>query len=125
MAKFNPDFWEIYLETQSWDRVAREDGLWFESEQDAAARARYGQRAKRLWPRVRQLVDEVLTERQREVVILHFLEEFNQRQIAARRGLSQQSVSEHLYGKARGDRRLGGALRKLRKAGARRGIDWE
>ena len=69
--------------------------------------------------------DEVLTERQREVVLLHFVHELNQRQIACRLGMSQQSVSEHLYGRAQGDRRVGGALRKLRKACAKRGIRWE
>lgn len=125
MSKFNPDFWEATLEAESWDRIAREDALWYESAQDGEARARSSRRADELWPRVRELIDEVLTERQREVVLLHFLGELNQRQIAERLGLSQQSVSEHLYGKAQGDRRVGGALRKLRKVCARRGIRWE
>jgi len=124
MAKFNPDFWEVTLEAESWNRIAREDALWYESEQDGQARAHSRERAEHVWPRIRELIDEVLTERQREVVLLHFLEELNQRQIAERLGLSQQSVSEHLYGKAQGDRRVGGALRKLRKACARRGIRW-
>ena len=125
MAKFNPDFWEVTLEAQGWDRIAAEDGLWYETVQDGEARAHFSQRAGELWPRVRQLIDEVLTERQREVVLLHYLEELNQRQIAERLDLSQQSVSERLYGKAQGDRRVGGALAKLRKACARKGIRWD
>jgi RNA polymerase sigma factor (sigma-70 family) len=125
MAKFNPDFWEVTLAAESWDRLAREDALWYESGQDSEARARFCERAEELWPRIRELIDEVLTERQREVVLLYYLEELNQRQIAERLGLSQQSVSEHLYGKAQKDRRVGGALRKLRKACAKRGIRWE
>lgn len=124
MAKFNPDFWEVTLEAESWNRIAREDALWYESDWDSEARARFCQRAEDLWPRIRELIHEVLTERQREVVLLHFFEELNQRQIAEKLGLSQQSVSEHLYGKALGDRRVGGALRKLRKACARQGIRW-
>lgn len=61
-------------------------------------------------------------DRQREVVLLYFIEELNQRQIAERLGIAQQSVSEHLYGKIRNGRAVGGALRKLRKACATQGL---
>jgi len=125
MAKFNPDFWEVTLEAETWGRIAREDALWYETAQDGEDRARFSQRAEELWPRIRELIDEVLTERQREVVLLHYLHELNQRQIAERLGLSQQSVSERLYGKVQGERRVGGALGKLRKACAKRGIRWD
>ena len=67
---------------------------------------------------------EVLTERQREVVTLYFFGELNQRQIAVQLGVSQQAVSEHLYGKMRNGRAVSGALRKLRKACAKRGVQW-
>jgi len=125
MARFNPDFWEVTLEAQGWDRIAREDALWYESDEDGEARARFRHRAEELWPRIRELIDEVLTARQREVVLLHYFEELNQREIAERLGLSQQSVSERLCGKAQGCRRVGGALGKLRKACAKRGIRWD
>ena len=74
---------------------------------------------------VEQLVRELLTDKQREVVLLYFFEELNQRQIAERLGISQQSVSEHLYGKMRNGRAVGGALRKLRRACAEQGIRLE
>ncbi len=56
------------------------------------------------------------------MVLLYFIEELNQRQIAERLGITQQSVSEHLYGKVRNGHPVGGALRKLRKACAQRGV---
>jgi DNA-directed RNA polymerase specialized sigma24 family protein len=67
----------------------------------------------------------VLTDRQLAVVRLHFLAGLNQREIAARLGVSQQAVSEHLYGKVRNGRAVGGALRKLRKACAKAGVRWD
>jgi DNA-directed RNA polymerase specialized sigma24 family protein len=77
-----------------------------------------------LLPQVRCTIREELTERQREVVELYFLRELNQSQVAERLGISQQSVSEHLYDKLRGGRVVVGAIRKLRRACAKRGIRW-
>jgi len=122
MAKFNPDFWEVTLASESWQRFAEADRLWYAQPQDVAQRHARLARTRRLWPRIRQLMEEILTDRQREVVLLYFIEELNQRQIAERLGVSQQSVSERLYGKIRNGRAVGGALRKLRKACARRGL---
>jgi RNA polymerase sigma factor (sigma-70 family) len=70
-------------------------------------------------------MNEVLTSRQREVIRLYFFEGLNQREIAQKLGISQQSVSEHLYGKKRKGRALGGALRKLRKVCIKRGVRWD
>ena len=116
MSKFNPDFWEITLAAEGWERFAGEDALWHESAEDARARQH---------SQVRAIIDAVLTERQREIVLLYYVEGLNQRQIAERLNIAQQSVSEHLFGKARGGRTVGGALRKLRKVCARRGIGWD
>ena len=125
MSKFNPDFWEITLAAEGWERFAGEEALWHESAEDARARQHSQARADDLWPEVRAIVDAVLTERQREIVLLYYVEGLNQRQIAERLNTAQQSVSEHLFGKARGGRTVGGALRKLRKVCARRGIGWD
>jgi RNA polymerase sigma factor (sigma-70 family) len=122
MAKFNPDFWEVTLAAESWQRFSETDRLWHERPEDVAERHDRLDRARELWPRVRRLMEDVLTDRQREVVLLYFVEERNQRQIAERLGITQQSVSEHLYGKMRNGRAVGGALRKLRKACARQGL---
>ena len=83
------------------------------------------ERARAFWPQVRPVLDEVLTDRQHEVVRLYFFARLNQRQIAEQLGISQQTVSEHLYGKVRNGRAVGGAIRKLRKACAKRGLRWD
>ncbi len=122
MAKFNPDFWEVTISAEGWGRFAVEDGLRYESHEDAATRHRGRARASELAPALRRIIDEVLTERQREVVMLFFYEGMNQRQISEALGITQQVVSEHLYGKQRDGRAVGGAIRKLKKACVVRGI---
>ena len=124
MAKFNPDFWEVTVSQASWDQFSKEDRLHYRPPGEAERLRQRAERAEALWPRVRQIMDEVLTDPQRQVVLLYFFEQLNQRQIAERLGVSQQSVSERLYGKIRNGHAVGGALRKLRKACADRGVNW-
>jgi RNA polymerase sigma factor (sigma-70 family) len=124
MTKFNPDFWEVTISEESWGQFSTEDGLYYEEPGEAERRRERADRASALWLEVRSMMDDLLTARQREVIALYFFEGLNQRQIAERLGVSQQSVSEHLYGKVRDGRAVGGALRKLHKACVRRGIRW-
>jgi len=125
MAKFNPDFWEVTLSQESWRRFSVEDHPYYEKPEDVEARREREDRARALVPELRAILEEVLTPRQREVVSLYYFEKLNQREIAQRLGVTQQSVSEHLYGKVRNGRAVGGALRKLRKVCLRRGVQWE
>ena len=125
MPKFNPDFWEVTVSDETWARFSTEDHLYHEEPGGPACRRASADRARRAWPEVRTLIDEVLTARQREVLILYFLGGLNQQQVAEKLDISQQAVSEHLYGRMRNGRAVGGALRKLRKACARRGVGYE
>ena len=125
MSKFNPDFWEIAISEESLEQFTTEDRLCYESPDEVERRYQREDRAKALWPIVRAIMDEALTSRQREVVHLYFFEGLNQREIAEKLGISQQSVSEHLYGQMRNGHAIGGALRKLRKACVKRGVQWD
>ena len=124
MTDFNPDFWEVTLASERWARLSQEDALWHESSEEGDVRQERSERARRLQRTLQALIDEVLTERQREVVKLYYFGELNQRQIAEILGTSQQAVSERLYGKVRNGRTVGGAMRKLRVACLERGISW-
>ena len=125
MPKFNPDFWEVTLSAESWRRFSTEDHLYYEPPEEARERQARTARAEAILPQLRALMGEVLTPRQCEVVTLYFLARLNQRQIAEQLGITQQAVCERLYGKMRNGHLVGGALRKLRKACAERGIGWE
>ncbi len=124
MPKFNPDFWEVTLSAERWARFSTEDHLHHRPPGEAEEAEARLERARELWPLLERAIRDELTARQREIVVLYFLRGLNQRQIAELLGITQQSVSEHLYGKVRGGRSVGGALRKLRKACAKRGIHW-
>lgn len=65
---------------------------------------------------VREAVQSVLTEKQREAVELFFFEGLSQSEIARRLGISQQVVQRRLYGAPRGGAVVGGAIAKLRVA---------
>ncbi|HIA48681.1 MAG TPA: sigma-70 family RNA polymerase sigma factor, partial [Candidatus Hydrogenedentes bacterium] len=56
-----------------------------------------------------------LTQRQMEVVKLHYLYGKTQEDIATILDLSQSTVSRHLFGTVRGGKKVGGAIPKLRK----------
>ena len=124
MSKFNPDFWEVLVSEESLERFSNEDRIHYEPPDETQRRHEQAERAEVLWPTICAIIDDVLTPRQREVILLYFFEELNQREISEKLGISQQSVSEHLYGKMRKGRAVGGALRKLRKACAKRGVQW-
>jgi DNA-binding CsgD family transcriptional regulator len=71
---------------------------------------------------VREIVDVLarviaseLTPRQREILLLYYATGLSEARIATILGISQPTVSQHLTGKLRNGRKVGGALRKLRK----------
>jgi RNA polymerase sigma factor (sigma-70 family) len=125
MSKFNADFWEVTISEESWEKISSEEHLYHEEPGEAERRHASASRARALLPKITAVIDEELTARQRETIRLYFLEGLNQRQIAEKLGISQQSVSERLYGKMRDGRAVGGTLHKLRKACAKRGLRWD
>ncbi len=107
-----------------WRRFTNQDHPYYESAEDRERRQERDARARSMRCQLSAVIEEVLTDRQREVVELYFFRGMNQRQIAECLEISQQVVSEHLYGKQRGGKAVGGALRKLRKVCRERGIEW-
>ncbi len=116
MANFNPAFWEIPADVAALDRIPASAGLWFETEIDQERRYAFRDFFQSVSPVVHSLIDTELTGRQREVVKLYYLYGKTQEDIAAILNLTQSTVSRHLFGTARGGRKVGGAIPKLRKA---------
>lgn len=73
---------------------------------------------------LRDLVETQLTTIQRRVVDLYFFQDRSQDEIALELGISQQSVSRHLYGAVRDGQKVGGAIRRLQKILAGLGVEW-
>ncbi|HEU4404990.1 MAG TPA: sigma factor-like helix-turn-helix DNA-binding protein [Polyangiaceae bacterium] len=65
---------------------------------------------------LREALARALTDKQREVVEMHFFEGLSQGEIARRLGVSQQVVQKRLHGDRRAGKTVGGALPRLREA---------
>lgn len=112
---FNPDFWEVPVEWQDLCRFSDQQGLWHETPEEAEHRLRSSNHLNQVMPKIHRLIDEVLTERQRDVLRLYFFERKTQREVAELLGISVSSVSQHLFGKRRAGSIIGGAIPRLRK----------
>ena len=113
--RFNPDFWEVRVDQLILDQFPAEQNPHHETEEDARARSRRREWIARLMPLVLDIMEEVLTPRQREIVHLYFFKQMTEYDISKRLGISVPSVSQHLFGKSRGGKTIGGAIPKLRK----------
>ena len=114
-APADPRFWEVPVGHGELDFFAAERHPYYESSEEATERAERGARAAALWPLLEKLVDERLTIRQRQVVRLYFIQGLTVYEISEKLDISAPSVSQHLFGKARGGRVVGGAIPKLRR----------
>lgn len=115
------NFWEIPVPPDVLDSWALDDEL-VEARDDAGREARERARTQ-VFAVLREIVATRLTERQRRIVELYFYEDRTQEQVAAELGISQQAVSRQLFGVLRTHRKVGGAIRKLRKICDDLGLD--
>ncbi|MBM3263353.1 MAG: transcriptional regulator [candidate division Zixibacteria bacterium] len=120
---YNPEFWEIPLDHADLAKFSNESGIWFESGEDREDRYVWEDRGSRLVGRVYDSLSESLTPKQREAVILYFAHGKTQQEIADIMGISRRVVSQHLFGICRNGKQIGGAINKIRKICARRGLD--
>jgi len=116
MAKFNSDFWEVQAGPEYLASVSSERALWFETDVDRDRRHATREFFGEVMPSVTTIIDEQLTNRQREVLRLYYFEGKTQEDIAAILDLTQSTVSRHLFGTVRNGKKVGGAIPKLRKA---------
>lgn len=93
------------------DEVVARARLWVASPEEPSESTRAEQMERCL----RAALGTALTERQRDVVEMHFFLGLSQGEIARALGISQQVVHKCLYGVTRRGRSIGGALRRLRE----------
>jgi RNA polymerase sigma factor (sigma-70 family) len=122
MADYDPRFWEIAVDPEVLDRLeGGDDPLAKLLEGDGSSEIRARKREQAL-EQIHIIIATRLTELQRQVVTLYFLEGRSQAEIATKLGVRQQVVSKHLFGAVRQGRRVGGAIEKLRKLCSASGI---
>jgi RNA polymerase sigma factor (sigma-70 family) len=99
------------------DRISDEAGAWREVSGSPAQ----GPEAEAI-AMLGRVIATQLTQRQKEIVDLYFYQGRTQTEIAEILGIQQQVVSRQLFGALRKGRRVGGAIRKLRKVLEAQGI---
>lgn len=121
---YNPEFWEIRLDQVDLEQFPNEANIWYETGEDQVHRYQREDRVDELADTVYDFLSQYLTQKQCEVVVLYFICQKTQREVAEILGISRRVVSQHLFGICRDGKHIGGAVNKLRKQCARHGIDF-
>jgi RNA polymerase sigma factor (sigma-70 family) len=117
MPKFVPQFWEILLDNNELDKLPYKCLFSYQSIEGTKNRER-----KQILNLVFEIIESELTQRQRECIKLYFLQEKTQAEVAEILGISRRVVSQHIYGICRDGKRIGGAIKKIKKVCKKRGI---
>ena len=116
MPKDPPFFWEAHLTQGHWANLPAELATWYEYNYSLEDRLKRQQIIGEIVPVIREVIASQLTARQEQVVSLYFIGQHTQVQIAERLRISQPTVSQHLNGKRRNGKKVGGAMRRIRKS---------
>jgi len=115
MYKHNDVSWrEVQFEPHQWANIPQSASLWPNPPSDQATELRL-RTAEEIALILHAVMVTALTQRQRQIMELYYLEDRTQVEIATTLGISQATISQHLTGKRRGSARVGGAFRKIRK----------
>lgn len=120
----NAGFWEISVDPQDLDQWGVEQGLWYESEEERRIRYRREDRSDVLFREIKDIIENELTPRQRDIIRLYFFHEKTQGEIAQIMGISRRVVAQHLFGVYRKGRKVGGAIQRIRKVCEQRKVSF-
>ena len=122
MAKFDPQFWELPVDPEVLDRF--EAAPPYDELEDAENERRAEVLAEAVL-QLRTIVSTHLTDKQHQILTMYYFDRMTQQAIAGKLGIAQQVVSKHLFGVVRDGKKVGGALKRLRKAMKQLHIDPE
>jgi len=118
---YNPDFWEVTLDPDDLARFPNEAGIWFaHAEEEHPPRP---DPLEALFEEVMDLIHSALTDKQRQVLLLYYMHQKTQAEVAQIMGISRRVVSQHLFGICRHGKHIGGAVKKLRRLCDRQGLE--
>ena len=122
---YNPEFWEIRLDQVDLEQFPNEANVWYETGEDRVCRYQREDRVDELADAVYDFLSQYLTQKQCEAVVLYFIYQKTQQEVAEILGISRRVVSQHLFGICRDGKHIGGAVNKLRKLCVRHGIEFQ
>ena len=105
----------VLLEHKHWQNISASRSLWYEYNQDVENRTKFVNFQHNLLLVIQNIITSGLTVRQKEVLTMYYLYDHTQVFIARKLGISQPTVNQHLKGKIRNGKRIGGSIKKIRK----------
>lgn len=114
MGEGDPHFRASHLRQDHWNNIPAEYGLW-NSYNHKTDRMKKGKVYSRILPILERILPQCLTPRQYDVLRLCLLEKCTQSVTARFLQISQPTVSQHLNGKRRDGKKVGGAYRRIRR----------
>ena len=111
-ARFGPG---VQLEHGEWANISQSSGRWSEYNRMREEREARERVVHQVIPVVMEIISLDLTARQQQVMARYFLDQRTQVETATELGITQPTVSQHLNGRWRKGKKIGGALRKIRK----------
>lgn len=106
---------EIHLDFEHWQNIAENRLPWFDYNKSSKERKEYLKFKHIIVPCIKKIIVSGLTERQKEIITLYFVCNCTQTFIAKKLGISQPTVNQHLNGKKRNGKKIGGSIIKIRK----------
>jgi len=122
MPNFDPRSWEVLLDNNVLDKFPYECLFCYQSPEDRQKQLQRKSERKQILNFVLDIIESELTQIQRDCIKLYFLKEKTQAEVAEILGISRRVVSQHIYGIRRDGKRVGGAIKKIRKVCKKRGI---
>lgn len=115
MGKGDSPYWAAHLGQDHWNNIPAESGLW-NSYNHKPDRRKWKKIYSKILPMLKRILSQYLTPRQFEVMKLCLYEpHYTQSATAHLLGISQPTVSQHLNGKRRDGKKVGGACRRIRR----------
>ena len=106
---------EKFLDYEEWQNIPENKRPWYEYNHSLNDRKEISTIQKMIIPCIEEIVASGLTSRQKQIVTMYFLLNQTQVFIAKKLGISQPTVSQHLNGKKRKGKKVGGSIKKIRK----------
>ncbi len=106
---------EIYLDYSVWQNMAETRLPWYEYNHNSEHRKQMSSIHRIIIPRLWEIISSGLSSRQKDVMMLYFRSQLNQITIAKKLGISQPTVSQHINGKQRNGKKIGGSIKKIKK----------
>ena len=106
---------ESHLTTSHWNNIPEKLSPWSIYNNNQVERTKRDVITNQISIILNRTIFQKLTLRQKEVMELYFLEGYTQQQTAKKLGISQPTVNQHLSGKRRQGKKVGGACKRIIK----------